>query len=65
MSGLPSLDEVSFEALVDAPDDAAPPEPSTSMETPEGIELRSFYGPADLRSVEHTRTMPGIAPFVA
>ena len=32
--------------------------------TPEGIEIASTYGPADLEKVDHLNGLPGIAPFL-
>ena len=32
--------------------------------TPEGIEIASTYGPADLKKVDHLNGLPGIAPFL-
>ena len=42
---------------------AAPPEPLT-VETPEGITLRSLYTSADRAGLDHLDTLPGIPPFV-
>ncbi|PHS24007.1 MAG: methylmalonyl-CoA mutase [Robiginitomaculum sp.] len=45
---------------------AAPGAPKTREEspTPEGIMLKSVYGPDDLEGLPDTDTLPGIAPFV-
>lgn len=37
---------------------------SQTFETPEGIELKQSYNLEDLSDVDHTNTLPGIAPFI-
>ncbi len=36
----------------------------TAQQTPEGIALKSAYGPDDLMGLPYTNTLPGMAPFV-
>ncbi len=45
--------------LAPSPDLAAEP-----WSLPEGIDVAAAYGPEDLRGVEHTDYLPGIAPFL-
>ena len=37
---------------------------SNVYETPEGIDLKSFYTKKDIKNIKHTNSLPGIDPFV-
>src|SRR5210317_1651590 len=37
---------------------------SNVYETPEGIDLKSFYTKKDIENIKHTESLPGIDPFV-
>ncbi|MHC9541333.1 MAG: methylmalonyl-CoA mutase [Vulcanimicrobiota bacterium] len=40
-------------------------DPSTlNWHSPEGIEIRPLYTAEDLENIEHTNTLPGLAPFI-
>jgi len=60
MSPIPNFSSVSF---------AIPSKPSDSGEeriwaTPEGIEVKSFYGPRDRDGIDLSRDWPGLPPFL-
>ncbi|MDQ7018308.1 MAG: methylmalonyl-CoA mutase [Robiginitomaculum sp.] len=61
----PSLSFPDFTTM-DLSATAAPGAPKAREEspTPEGIMLKSVYGPDDLKGLPYTDTLPGIAPFV-
>src|SRR5205085_4900835 len=42
------------------------PEPASPREwlTPEGIAVKSFYGPDDIAGLEHIDTWPGLPPYL-
>ena len=37
---------------------------SNVYDTPEGIQLKSFYTKSDIEDLKHTESLPGIDPFV-
>ncbi|HCK17680.1 MAG TPA: methylmalonyl-CoA mutase, partial [Thalassospira sp.] len=43
---------------------AKDPFESTPWTTPEGIDVKSSYGPKDLDGIDHLNTMPGMPPFL-
>ncbi len=47
-----------------APPAAPPPPQGAPWLTPEGIEVATSYGPADLEGLDFLETYPGIAPFL-
>ncbi len=47
-----------------APDVAQPASAAPSWTTPEGIDVRPLYGPADIADLGYIDTYPGIAPFL-
>jgi methylmalonyl-CoA mutase len=55
-----------FDELTDTPDPsaAAAVSPPPPWHTPEQIEVRRAYGPADLADVDHLNYFPGMAPFL-
>ena len=59
---LPDLTALSFDSL--APAGSTDPTDVASRPTPEGIDRKAIYTPADLAGLEHVQGMPGIAPFV-
>src|SRR3954449_2836040 len=60
MTRIPDFTQVDFEeAPVPAPGVLAPP-----WLTPEGIEVKSAYGPDDVAGLDFLDTYPGIAPFL-
>ncbi|MDF2120519.1 methylmalonyl-CoA mutase [Roseiarcaceae bacterium H3SJ34-1] len=42
----------------------AAPEPAELWQTPEGIAVKSCYGPPDLEGIDFLDTWPGLAPFL-
>ncbi|MCB9913962.1 MAG: methylmalonyl-CoA mutase [Planctomycetes bacterium] len=61
MSALPDLAGVAWDAL---PLPATTSAPRATALLPEGVEVASRYGPADLAGATHLGTQPGHAPFV-
>jgi methylmalonyl-CoA mutase len=63
----PTLDDWA-RAAGQSPDDHSPltthHSPLTTWETPEQIPVKPFYSAADLASVDHLDTMPGMPPFL-
>ncbi|MFG1432821.1 methylmalonyl-CoA mutase [Xanthobacter sp. V2C-8] len=47
-----------------APDVAQPSSAAPSWTTPEGIDVKPLYGPADIAALSYIDTYPGIAPFL-
>ncbi len=60
MSRIPNFADVAY-AAAQAPQSAVGPE---AWATPEGIDVRTAYGPRDLDGLDFLDTMPGAAPFL-
>ena len=58
---LPDFATLDFDAVKSG---APPGANSDTWDTPEHIPHRGFYGPEDLKNVEHLGSLPGFAPFV-
>ncbi|GAA3302885.1 methylmalonyl-CoA mutase [Dactylosporangium vinaceum] len=59
---IPDFSEIALGTPRDAdPSDVAE---SSVSPTPEGIDVKSFYGPGDLADVTHLDSLPGIPPYV-
>ena len=56
---LPLLESLPSGTKSTSPENTQPP-----LETYEGIELKPYYGPSDLKGVAHLGGMPGFPPFV-
>ena len=62
MSGFPDFATLPFET-----DEAVPPVPPESGQpwlTAEGVEIKTAYGPEDIRGLDFVDGQPGVAPFV-
>ena len=60
MSRIPDFSDVAFHA----PDGGGPEPSSKRWATPEGIEVKSLYGPKDLEGIDFLDTWPGAPPYV-
>jgi methylmalonyl-CoA mutase len=60
MSRIPDFSTVAFHA----PDGGGPEPSSKRWATPEGIEVKSLYGPKDLEGIDFLDTWPGAPPYV-
>jgi len=60
MSRIPDFSAVAFHA----PDSVGPEPSSARWATPEGIEVKPFYGPKDLEGIDFLDTWPGAPPYV-
>jgi len=60
---IPDFRDVPFALPGGAPAPAPAPE-GAAWTTPEGIDVRPAYGPADLEGVGHLGTLPGFGPFL-
>src|SRR3982074_1719997 len=60
MTSIPNFADVAFESMLSvAPAGAAAP-----WLTPEGIAVKSVYGPDDVKDLDFLDTYPGIAPYL-
>ncbi|MFG1394611.1 methylmalonyl-CoA mutase [Xanthobacter agilis] len=60
MSQIPNFAAIDWRA----PDVAQPASAARSWTTPEGIDVKPLYGPADIAGLSYIDTYPGIAPFL-
>ncbi len=60
MAAIPDFTKIAFAPAAAQP---AEPEPRAWL-TPEGIEVKNAYGPADLDGLAFVDSFPGVAPFV-
>ncbi|MDQ0506499.1 methylmalonyl-CoA mutase [Xanthobacter agilis] len=60
MSQIPNFAAIDWRA----PDVAQPASAAPSWTTPEGIDVKPLYGPADIAGLSYIDTYPGIAPFL-
>ncbi|MGQ3672521.1 methylmalonyl-CoA mutase [Xanthobacter sp. TB0136] len=60
MSRLPSFADIAWRA----PDLAQPSASAAPWNTPEGIPVKSVFGPEDIAGLDYIDTYPGIAPFL-
>ncbi|MFG1294994.1 methylmalonyl-CoA mutase [Xanthobacter variabilis] len=60
MSQIPNFAAIDWRA----PDVAQPSSDAAAWTTPEGIDVKPLYGPADIADLSYIDTYPGIAPFL-
>ncbi|MFH3480626.1 methylmalonyl-CoA mutase [Xanthobacter variabilis] len=60
MSQIPNFAAIDWRA----PDVAQPSSDAPAWTTPEGIDVKPLYGPADIADLSYIDTYPGIAPFL-
>jgi methylmalonyl-CoA mutase len=66
MTALPDFTRIDFDgpALSAAPQFARPQAVGADWETPEGVDVHSVYGPADIEGLDFLDGYPGLAPFL-
>jgi methylmalonyl-CoA mutase len=65
MRSIPNLAELGFDQAFEAARPADGGEtPLSTIDTPEGLTVRSHYSESDLQGVNHLGGLPGFAPFV-
>src|SRR5579862_2930054 len=53
-----------FQAIPFRPVSSPDPAPTEPWLTPEGIAVKSFYGPDDLQGLAYLETWPGLPPYL-